>query len=445
MLNSKLARNVERDNRWAWLDGTPDPETCGESLHALTNREIRMLGKSTVKLYKHLERMRGWEAQWFKTELKTVALSIGMSYATAKRALKKLRDVGAVQTQFSHTFWRLMADGSTSGMIRSTSWRIWGSWETRKGITKILLPREKFINWVGENASKSSHGGRRNGAGRKNQVEPLGSKDPNVSRGLSDQVEPSFLITNINITNNITNVMQPSCVAPQGMFLRLAEDDEIGNPNIDTLAGGPRLQPRQNLLKIPERSRLPRTVNPAMEIQGDMPAKQQVQLIVAAYRSAVYKVHGVESKSFIYGDITKSKHFPRLKKIAATLDKFAVPPGPWAEWYLLKLQEWASKDRGGPSRWGSKTPPWTVVFSMKAIEKRSGWFSKEFDRPIGWTAQPTKAHLEQELRIREIQRLNRGFSGENALTGLPDWYASLRRSEIKAGYTDPNEFYPQLK
>lgn len=193
------------------------------------------------------------------------------------------------------------------------------------------------------------------------------------------------------------------------------------------------LQPRVPQLKVPIRDKVPRMPLHPMSVEGRMPDATRADVIATAYRAAVRHHFGIESKTLRFGDITRSKYYPMLIKAADVCIDHGISPGAWAEWYMEKEQ-----------KRGVKRPPFiTVVFSPKVLTKWRGWFRRAYDGPKGWKPLFKRVHLEQECRIKEVRRLNRGFTPESALHSLPEWYGKLREDEIAAGHSDPNDLYPK--
>ena len=196
----------------------------------------------------------------------------------------------------------------------------------------------------------------------------------------------------------------------------------------------PALTPRAVPLTLPPLDPLPRLNMDAAKLEEGMSDLAMVKFLASAYRTAVTEVYGVDCKTLRFGDIAKSKLFPRLKASAEVLREHDVPPGAWAEWYLA----------GGKKRGKTSAAPITLVFAPATIVKWRGWFRRTYDGASGWVGQPGPDNLEQLYRRREVVLLNRGYTPETAVrvAGPPE-YVRKRLAEINLGAVDPREYSPR--
>ena len=135
---------VVGDDRWTWYKGKPVDKVCGADLHTLTQREVRLLGAASVSVYRLLERRRGQAASWLDINVGDVADELDMGYRTAGRALARLDDCGALVRS-----WGNVRTGVHLTRTRVTV-RVWGTYDVRGGILRLLLPRAPFLTWAKE-------------------------------------------------------------------------------------------------------------------------------------------------------------------------------------------------------------------------------------------------------------------------------------------------------
>lgn len=208
-----------------------------------------------------------------------------------------------------------------------------------------------------------------------------------------------------------------------------------------------KLTPRVPQLPRPARSPVPRlsdSTDSTLE-QGNIPEWMKVDSLGQAYRAAVRQVY--DQPCYVLRNLGKqvehrsnrpavgrSRIYSQLRKALPPMIEHLIPPSAWARWYLR-----LAKEKG----WnGGKPPSITQVFAPSTLRKWRSWFFRTHDVKQARIA-PTKEHIEQELRIREVDRLNRGHTPEAALCTLPAWYQKIRRQEMAMGYDDPNDFYPE--
>ncbi len=139
-------RGFEPDYRqqWAWMGDCS--EVVGDDPHELSLRDLRLLGKTALHLWRYLERLRGWTVRWICEPLHEVAKKLGLAYGTARDALARLRACGAVETQRATMLWHPTADivgGTWTTLIK---YRVWGTWTLSKGILRVILPAS-FRRW----------------------------------------------------------------------------------------------------------------------------------------------------------------------------------------------------------------------------------------------------------------------------------------------------------
>lgn len=434
---------LERDeDPWYWSYEDPDPKACGQDLKLLTPRDERLLGRSALKLYMELERERGWTDRWFHVRIDLLAEKIGMPLRTARRVLHRLRDCGAVET-------RRIERPDIGLRPNGLEFWIWGSFDTRNGVRRVLLPIAQFDAWA---IGKQRWGGARRGKRYVSSwpVEPRQEgKTVHMKSTTYDSSWPPLREEKIRSGSDSSSSI--------GM-----DGDQQGR-RLDNLSGEKREEQKPKTIEellhlfdeamkvpmkplvppdpdkelvLPPLDPIPTRIDGSPPMAPGHPPTYYVSVMVAAYRQAVQSVYGFASKAFIKkGQIEKSKHFSKLADCAEVLVEHEIPPRAWAEWVLAKF-----KSRG--MRFPLKV---TSVFSDRFAAKRHGWFWKEYDRGGIVLDKVDRLYSEQLYRRQEAVNLWRGMTVRGVMRSFPPWYFKMREEERAAGHEDSLDFYPRAK
>ena len=447
------------EDHWYWRYDDPDDAACGSNLRCLSRREERLLGKTALSLWMELERERGWTACWFDgkapedrapgTRLRDFAERLGIArLPTVSGALRRLRDCGLVQTV-------RMQDPTWPYNLNSLRFRVWGTWETRKGRRRVLAP-PAFFHWALGRASRG--GDRRSKAydavrqtalaatrdqGVSDQDRTSGS-DPISSRVFSQEREDcaSADLGTVFSFSRIPGVMRDRQDAPMLMIVKntpaTGKTEDSAESGMPWLTGA-QIMHAPKLVPLPPRSAplppldpLPQEPNGSPPLARNMGDIYYAAHLAAAYRSAAESIYGVRDFTMTKGEIKKSRYFPMLVEAAAFLVEHEIPPSSWAEWFITRSHEQ-----------GRSKPPLALVFNPGLLKKRHGWFSHEAGSR-GYSVKITRPYMEQMHRLREARNLQRGMPPAGARMSSPVWYDKMREEEIAMGYADPIDLYPRL-
>jgi hypothetical protein len=445
------------EDRWYWRYDDPDDAACGNDLRYLSRRDERLLGKTALSLWMELERERGWTACWFDgkapenrtlgTRLRDFAERLGLTQWTASHALQRLRDCGLVQTV-------RVQDPTWPYYLNSLRFRVWGTWEVRKGKRRVLAPPTFFQwalgrgSWGGDRRSRS-HDAVRQAARRATRDQGVSDQDHiSRSRSLKSRVFSqeredcaSADLGTVRSFFGIPGVKGEQQAAPLLMIVKDPPATEQPGASCDfyslirdQLMRAPKLVPLPPRTEpLPPLDPLPQEPNGSPPLAPNMGDIYYVGHLAAAYRSAVQAIYGVRDFTMTKGEIKKSRYFPMLVEAATFLVEHEIPPASWAEWCVNKAHE-----QGRPK------PPLALVFNPGLLKKRHGWFSHEAGSR-GYSVKIARPYMEQMHRRQEAQNLQRGMTPEGALMSSPVWYAEMREEERKMGHADPIDLYPRIR
>ena len=457
----------------------------------LDGTDLSLLSKSTVALLRALLLRRGPEGPEFEAELSWLAKKAGLKLDTAKRALKRLRDIGCVTTKRAIAFIQLGSAGHRrrASMNRYT---ILGSIRVSKGIESISIPKVGFMEWA---ETRNKRGRPRKGSHLflpeerkknpprppktgKTQVESFAKKandsvvfslkestsNCSVRTGLP-YVSPKEILRKDSASARLGTVPSSS---PLGKMTSMSvikldgrhplrvlrrrsrgtKPEKISGANLQCTSSEPDFgallaNPSASTpLPLPKEMRIPWIPIPDQpqqefigqaKLDSDLSERQQVTVMVQAFNDAhleIFKKHGHAFRRS--GSVLRSKVYPLLRTAAAALIEKGIAPQAWCEWRMAYYKD------------NNKTcPPMQVILSSKTILTKSGWFRKDYDRPDQHKLIFTRLNYEQLFRSREAHRYNRGC--KNPLLALPRWYVEMRQIEIEKGIHSPIQFYPRLR
>lgn len=465
-----------RDNKWHWtVKAGPDREICGGRLRELTHWEKRVLGKPALHLWMALERNRDCDGE-ARPVLKQLADGIGLRYRTAKSALARLRDCGAVTSTATPLRHRREDSSKWTKELRV---RVYGAWDHRDGNLRVLLPALTFSAWV---VGRAGHGGPRKRRECGFKFAPQQKVTQPCIQYLAEQVGPSFISICTSSTSSLCSLQsqreaQPAASSSLQQGSALHPEAHMNSQSnsalpaelasIDTLAheNPPRTPlPDSEKLYVPARPRHRWRHNSAPQIEREWPTRERVRLLVTEYLHAIRRLYGALPR-YMHpgtalpwsqykalqraGDEPTTGHLKEFEKLAAAADLMedeGVIPAHWCEWYLEMLQKAERTDKSGntTSVWKKRIPPLSVVFSATAIKKRHGWCRRDMRSrtPEVRTLLVSPEEIEANLRIQEIHRINAGWSRAQAISG-PRWYVEKREAEIALGHSDPGDFFPR--
>ena len=388
---------------WWWPEQPPDPKLCGSDLHQLSHYEMHLLGESALALWFVMLKLRGTtsnpiDEDWYpyskksKHTVKVLARKAGLPFETTKRALRRLRECGAVTTvkvgAYSRT--RFHAGNAPCNWHAGVLFSVWGAFAMNKDHSLVvLLPREKFLDW----ACGRMPWGR---AEMAKMTPNLTLKEPATTRGhLTPKMTPrppaSSFPTNDQPSkiNYLQGKMTPDQImiyspgnlgksadrlCPQrtaghvasfarsrspgeqveaAPLLAIVEQSVVpavpGEAFDDalyaTLAGEhkkcrPALrEPTTKRPKLPLLDPVPTERSGASSMPAGMLPAYYAGQLVQAYRQAVQVVYGQQSNCYRFKNITaKSKHFGFLVAAARVMVEEEIAPPTWAAWWMLKLK-----------------------------------------------------------------------------------------------------------
>lgn len=166
LLRRRTPRALRQDDEWKWSEDQlryfEEQLEDGEMIE-LTRAQQHLLGEKAIRVWVELERMRGFA----KTPLELPCGQLRdftwvKSKRTMTRILRRLRDAGLLESNWSH-----LRSGEEFAKTWSTNLvhtKVNGTFDRRGGVFRMLVPALKFQAWA---ASQSGgHGGKRQGAGR---------------------------------------------------------------------------------------------------------------------------------------------------------------------------------------------------------------------------------------------------------------------------------------
>lgn len=461
-----------------WKRGAPDDRVVGRELHELTTRDMRLLGKSTLAVYRVLERERGYAVQFTESTLQQLAYKAQVSKRTVSLAIKKLHACGALRSVRVH---RLNGTGDRQRWITQTTYRVWGYFDMRRGVLRMWLPSLHFVPWA---AGRALQGRPRKSDLARKECD-TGSTAATTDQALSSKTVSLYDPTLRSLSPSSQEREEVGCLENSGLRLFMKkhperfpvptdysdEDDDLFSPkarHTATPTPGP-LAPAQpvdfdeptdpGLNDVFSRIEAQGNVGPKLHerpVEGYRPPHLDapnvystgpqsfnkatpdlacVQIMVAAYNEAIEAVYGTRSTVLVFGKVHRSRLFPQLAAGAQMLKEHEIPATSWAHWMIS----------GGKKRFPERKPPFiTLVFAAKLIEKRRGWFRKTCEDVADTKVVITRQNEEQLFRKRESIGLARGRTASQALLCLPDWYCTMREEEIKLGYKDPMDLWPQI-
>lgn len=399
-------------------------------LVALAPKGERLLGKSAVSMFRTLHKYWVRDKCDFYRPLDEIALNAGLSYPTAKKSLRRLRDAGMIRTMRKRYPKRVKSDGH-GGIEPITVNRY-----IIKAIYKkktIYVDKENFNIWVVKEYQN------RKDFKNYGYIEHL--RDPVIDLKLINsgfsffQKEKQQRVSQHRCSSISLQTNMKKKKPPDNINLEDILDSDIVANIPDILARhGPRQEPDEPPPVLPRLSRPKRTRQAHDIIPDHVGDIGKVKYLIDSYNAAVHTVFGKKSYAFSRGNIRKFKYFNALLLAANTCIEHEIAPEAWAEWSINGLRK---------GRFKHKPPPITVVFSAKNIVKRRGWFRNTYDMPEA-KYDVEQEHYEQLFRRREATARWRGIP-KNPLSGLPRWYAEMRAEEIEQGFDDPLELYPKLR
>lgn len=479
---------------WWWPNEPPDPKLCGNELHQLSSREMHLLGESALALWYVMLKLRGassntLDEDWYpysktpKHTVKMLAHKIGLTFETAKRALRRLRECGAVTTKkvsaYSRT--RFHAGNAPCNWHAGVLFSVWGAFAMNKDHSLVvLLPREKFLNWAcgrmpwgRSEMARATRGhlthkmtprppqGDFPAVGSPSKINNLQGKmtpvqimiyspvDPGESadglcpqrtagqiasfarsRSTGQQSESAPLLA---IVNQPATPTVPGEAFDDALYAALAGEHKKCRPVLR--------EPTTARPVLPPLDPVPTERSGGSSMSAGMTPAYYAGQLVSAYRQAVQSIYGQQSNCYRFKGITeKSKHFGFLLAAAQVMVEEEIAPATWALWWMRKLK--TGKDDENVSAFAERPPPMRVIFAQSTLRKHHGWFHHDAEDSSA-TAKVGRVHLEQMYRHREATNIWRGMTPRQARLSTESWYDEMREEECKMGHEDPLDFYPR--
>jgi hypothetical protein len=128
------------------------------------------------------------------------------------------------------------------------------------------------------------------------------------------------------------------------------------------------------------------------QLDATKPEREQVEVLLRAYRGAVESRYKGRCWVLARGELTASKLYPGLVATARVLIENEIAPAAWA---AFSVDVW---QRHGDERLAKKPPPLRWVYSARRVEEKHGWFRSEESSYGGGRVVWSEAH--HELRRR---------------------------------------------
>lgn len=477
-----MSANLREDTRAC---KTPPPRRAGEAPSSLLGplvpqappRELAEVGAAdlppaTLKYLRALLRGRDRAAEehrgdhgWWVGDLAADARSAGISYSTARAALRRLRDLGFVRViRCVIRRWRPQHGVEVNALERSWYWVPGELRRVRSGVAPFLhAALIKAHRSGGEPVRPQPPGDPSSGADEALRAilqdptwdPPRVRRFLNGRAGFGIKSYPSNLGSQREREDSLFSSRRESAGSPVFPAYpakpgQRSERDPSGPPSHgsasdldDQLAADLRGHDGPPLALQRDRARLPpRDFTPRPGVSLPMPAKripdrvrlhdhdspeERARLLVCAYRKAVREVYDQDYRGFLALDKVGSDLLDKLIKAAdATLDA-GVAPDAWAAWRLRYCRD---KKRM------TKPLPLLAVFAPKFVARAAGWFRKEVavERPFNRPEDFTPEMLAPVYRARESDNIMRGVW---RWLGCAEWYAKMREEEISLGFDHP--------
>lgn len=337
----------------------------------------------------------------------------GISTHQMRRASEKLRRAGLVET----------VEASRGRVVRKILGDYRGSSVT---IPKRIWPALMEL---------APHGGRRHGAGRKNQDATLSGANQDATLSFQDATLlpiklPPFaalaVVQGVGMTDPIDVRTLPE-IDHETYSGSSSEEEEprrpAGRPPQNPSSGrarGPRnrdaFDRSETVPPFPDTRLLhcPRIPSPPT-LDLDLPRVARVEALAKSYRGAVESRYKEPCFALTKGDIRVSRYFPLLAEAAVLLDELGIAPAAWAAW---SVDVWKDRIQGNGKR--HRPPPLEFVFSKAHISKRGGWFAREVSAYGG-------GKVVQGPRYQELVRLFDGYYRESFKTPETEHAALVER------------------
>lgn len=436
----------------------------------LSPEQEKILGKSAVVLYRSLREKRGRRSvtTGFIASLDGLAFDAGLAYGTARRALARLRQCGAVRTQRVYQLTGRQAENRYfvyGKILRSQIYLPSLSWfdgrkkqgrpvkgersrcqnETEK-LNDATEMRNKDCPSISSNYKTPDYvsfplRGKRDalradlGSSPRREQSPLMSPQEIqqlLSRGTIDEYEAELLVARPD------DPPKPPLTFEDGSvdFMALSA---WRDPGVQRVLTHRKNHPRP--MRVGPPPALPPLCRPHKvklgydEIERDVDrGPVLVRRVLEGYEEASSALLGSGRSWFKQGrsQVKDLVTHAKLLKAARALRDEGIAPGAWAHWRL----DFARQK-------GLRIPGPSQVFSAGTVEKLAEVFHDTYDGPQGVKLVGSRDHEEQLLRHQEAIALWENKS-RRPLVGMPKWYAQIRKQEITRGITDPLDCYMKV-